>query len=81
MTTQQIPSLASVTPYTPAWGLYVYDERAFFTFEGRLIAQASVTTPDQDARIARVFQRLTGRITAHQSSHESMEEYSDGYAR
>ncbi len=76
--TQQTPLPAPATPYTPAWALYVYAECAFFTFEGRRIAQASVTTPDQDARIASVFQRLIGRITAHQSSHESMEEYSDG---
>jgi len=75
---QQTLPPASVTPDAPAWALYVYDERAFFTYGGRLIAQASVTTPAQDARIASVFQRLTGRITAHQSSHESMEEYSDG---
>ena len=74
MTISQPVPPPPVTPPTPVWALYVYDERAFFTFEGRLIAQASVTTPAQDARIVGVFHRLTGRTTAHQSSHESMEE-------
>ncbi len=36
--TPQTPLPAPATPYTPAWALYVYDERAFFTFGGRLIA-------------------------------------------
>ncbi len=60
---QQTPLPAPVTPCTPAWALYVYDERAFFTFEGRLIAQASVETPTQDARIAGVFHRLVTHTT------------------
>jgi len=58
MTTPQISPPASVTPYTPAWALYIYAERAFFTYDGRLIAQSSVATPAQDARIEGVFQRL-----------------------
>ena len=63
MTTQQIPSLASVTPYTPAWALYIYGARAFFTYDGRLIAWASVATPTQDARIESVFHRLAHHTT------------------
>jgi len=63
MTTQQTPPPAPATPYTPAWALYVYDERAFFTFEGRLIAWASIATPTQDARIEGVFHRLTQHTT------------------
>ncbi len=68
MTTQQIPSLASVTPYTPAWALYIYGARAFFTFEGRLIAQATVATPAQDARIESIFHRLTTQTTQQRSN-------------
>jgi len=61
--TPQTPLPAPATPDTPAWALYVYDERAFFTFEGRLIAQASVATPAQDARIEAVFHRLAHHTT------------------
>ncbi len=56
--TQQTPLPAPATPYTPAWAFYVYAERAFFTYDGYLIAWASVSTPTQDARIEAVFQRL-----------------------
>ncbi len=60
---QQTPLPAPVAPYTPAWSLYVYDERAFFTFEGRLIAWASVGTPTQETRIDAIFQRLVTHTT------------------
>ncbi len=46
-------------PYVPAWMLYVYETRAFLTFDGRLIATATVATPAQGARIEGVFDRLT----------------------
>jgi len=67
---QQTPPPASVTPCTPAWALYVYDERAFFTFEGRLVAEAIVATPVQDARIARVFHRLAPNSTQRSMSYD-----------
>ncbi len=63
--TQQTPPPAPVIPDTPAWALYIYGTRAFFTYGGRLIAQASVATQAQDARIARVYTRLTGAHAAH----------------
>jgi len=65
---QQTPPPAPATPYTPAWALYVYDECAFFTFEGRLIAWASVATSAQDAHITGVFDRLTARTVSRSGS-------------
>jgi hypothetical protein len=59
---QRIPP-APVTPSTPLWALYVYDERAFFTHGGRLIAQASVATPAQETRIDAIFHRLAQHTT------------------
>ncbi len=61
---QQTPVPAPpVTPYTPAWAFYVYAARAFFTYDGYLIAWASVSTPTQDARIESVFHRLAQHNT------------------
>ena len=61
---QPTPPPAPATPVTPVWALYVYAERAFFTYDGYLIASASVATPAQNARIEGVYARLTGaRIT------------------
>jgi len=71
---QQTPPSAPATPVTPAWALYIYGTRAFFTYDGHLVATATVATPAQDARIVGVFHRLTGRTTTHQSSHESIKE-------
>ena len=70
MTAMQQTSLpALATPYAPAWALYVYDERAFFTFGGRLIAQVTVATPTQEARIEGVFHRLVTHTTKQRSAH------------
>jgi len=41
----------------------VYGTRAFLTFDARLIAEATVTTPSQEARITGVFHRLTQHTT------------------
>jgi len=49
----------AATPYVPAWMLYIYEGRAFLTWDGRLVATAAVTTPAQEARIEGVFDRLT----------------------
>ncbi len=57
--TQQTPPPVPVMPDAPAWALYIYGTRAFFTYGGRLIAEATVATPPQDARIARVFHTLS----------------------
>jgi len=56
---QQTPPPAPRTPDAPSWGLYIYGTHAFFTYDGRLIAEATVAMPTQDARIARVFHRLS----------------------
>ena len=61
MTMQQTAPPAPVPPYAPSWGLYIYGTRAFFTFDSRLVAQATVATPGQEARIEAMFQRLTDR--------------------
>jgi len=49
----------AATPYVPAWCYYIYDQRAFVTYDARLVATAAVTTPAQEARIEGVFDRLT----------------------
>ncbi len=61
--TPQTPPPAPMTPVTPAWSLYVYGTRAFLTFDARLIAEATVTTPAQEARITGVFHRLATHTT------------------
>ncbi len=61
MTTQHIVHPSPATPYAPSWSLYIYGTRAFFTYNGRLVAQATVATPGQEARIEAMFQRLTDR--------------------
>jgi len=55
-------------PYTPAWMLYVYDQRAFLTFDGRLIATAMVKTPAQESRFEGVFHRLDQGQAARRSA-------------
>jgi len=60
---QQTPPPAPATPDTPAWALYIYGTHAFFTYGGRLVAEATVATPAQDARIESVFHRLTQHTT------------------
>jgi len=49
------------TPYVPAWALYVYDERAFLTFDVRLQATATCSTPAQLARLVALQDRLNDR--------------------
>jgi hypothetical protein len=59
LTPQNAPA-PPVTPYTPSWMLYVYDEIAYLTFNGRLAATAAYHTPTEQARINGVYARLTG---------------------
>jgi len=61
---EQTPPPAPATPVTTAWALYIYGTRAFFTYDGRLIAEATVATPAQDARITGVYDRLTAAQSA-----------------
>ncbi len=70
MTTQQHTPPAPLTPDAPAWALYIYGTHAFFTYDGRLIAEAIVATPVQDARIARVFHRLTQHTRKGAQGHD-----------
>ncbi len=66
---QQTSPPAPMTPDAPSWGLYIYGTHAFFTYDGRLIAQTLVATPDQDARIEGVFHRLVTHTTQQRSAH------------
>jgi len=64
MTMQQIaPPAPAPHPYTPAWSLYVYDDRGYLTFAGRVVATASVATPAQEDRLITLFHRLTIRTS------------------
>ncbi len=55
-------------PYVPRWMLYVYNDIAYMTHNGRLIAWASVATSAQDAHITGVFDRLTARTVSRSGS-------------
>ncbi len=68
MTISQPVPPAPATPYTPSWCLYIYGTHAFFTYDGRLIAQATVATPAEEARITRTFDRLTTRTAGRSAS-------------
>jgi len=65
---QHTPPPAPATPVTPSWMLYVYDDIAYMTHNGRLIAWASVATSAQDAHITGVFDRLTARTVSRSGS-------------
>jgi len=47
--------------YVPAWALYVYDERAFLTFDVRIQASATCRTAGQLARLVALQDRLNDR--------------------
>jgi len=66
---QQTPPSAPATPVTPAWALYIYGTRAFFTYGGRLIAEATVATPSQESRCEGIFHRLVTHTTQQRSAH------------
>ncbi len=67
---QQTSPPAPMTSYTPSWGLYIYGTHAFFTYDGRLIAEATVSTPSQAARIDAIFQRLVTHSTQRSMSYD-----------
>ncbi len=71
MTTQQIappsPVAPLAAPYAPSWALYVYDDRGYLTFDGRLIATAMCATPAPDAHIESLFRRLSTTHTSRVS--------------
>jgi len=56
----QAPPLPGA-PYVPTWALYVYDERAFLTFDVRIQASATCRTAGQLARLVALQDRLNDR--------------------
>jgi len=63
MTTQQIAPPAPSTALHTDWYLYLYDGRAFLTFDGRVQATATCTTPAQETRLIVLLDRLTTRTS------------------
>jgi len=59
-TQQQTPPPEPATPYAPRWMLYVYNDIAYLTFNGRLAATAAYHTSTEQARVNGVYARLTG---------------------
>jgi len=70
MTISQPVPPAPATPYAPSWCLYIYGTHAFFTYGGRFIAEATVATPAQEARIEAVFHRLATNSTQRSMSYD-----------
>lgn len=60
MTTQQNVPASPTAPYTPAWALYVYNDIAYLTFNGRLAATAAYYTSTEQTRVNGVYARLMG---------------------
>ncbi len=69
MNTQQLAPTTPVTLYEPAWALYVYDDRAYITYNGRLVAIETCATATQEASLVAVRDCLNDRIAVHTSSH------------
>jgi len=70
MTTQQqivVPPAPPARPYTPAWEVYIYDDRAYVTFNGRLVATEKCDTADREARLVATRDRLNHRNAGHGS--------------
>lgn len=61
MTTQQLAPPAPSTALHTDWYLYLYDGRAFLTFDGRVQATATCSTPREEARLIALLDRLTIR--------------------
>jgi hypothetical protein len=62
--TEQRPAPAPATvPYAPSWWLHLYAGRAYFTFDGKIVAVGACTTPDEEARLIALFDRLTTRTS------------------
>jgi len=64
MTISQPVLPAPSTPYTPAWALYVYNDIAYLTFNGRLAATAAYHTATEQDKVDAVYARLTGTSPA-----------------
>ncbi len=62
--TAQRPAPAPATsPYAPSWWLHLYAGRAYFTFDGRVQAVATCSTPAQETRLIALLDRLTTRTS------------------
>jgi hypothetical protein len=68
-TTQQITPPSPVAPpttsYKPQWAVYVYVDRAYITYNGRLVATETCPTAAQEDRLVAVRDRLNHRDAAH----------------
>ncbi len=64
MTAPQNVPASPTPPYTPAWALYVYNDIAYLTFNGRLAATAAYHTATEQDKVDAVYARLTGTSTA-----------------
>jgi len=61
MTTQQTTLPSPSTALHTDWYLYLYDGRAFLTFDGRVQVTATCSTPAQEARLIALLDRLSIR--------------------
>jgi len=60
--TEQRPAPAPlVAPYAPSWWLHLYDEIGYLTFDGKVVAVATCSTPVQETRLIVLLDRLTNR--------------------
>jgi len=64
-TTLPSPVAPPATPYTPAWALYIYNDRAYITYNARLVATETCATAAQEDHLAAVRDRLNHRNAAH----------------
>jgi len=60
--TRLAPPSPSTSLHTD-WYLYLYDGRAFLTFDGRVQATATCGTPREEARLIALLDRLTTRTS------------------
>ena len=63
--TEQRPAPAPVAPPRTGWWLHLYDEIGYLTFDGKVVAVATCTTPAREDRLITLFDRLTTRTLRH----------------
>ncbi len=59
------PVAPPATPYTPQWAVYVYDDRAYITYNARLVATEKCATAAQEVSLVATRDRLNHRNAAH----------------
>ena len=58
----QRPAPAPATsPYAPSWWLHLYHGIGYLTFDGKIVAVATCSTPPQETRLIALLDRLTNR--------------------